>query len=203
MYDVVIGFELEVMINIAEGAQENEDTHNNAPREMGETHKNHFLRKIRSDRHVSLFATLSRPFAVLISSLFVLCCAVLCWLLARSTPFPSQGFTGHPMGVSFEDVAAVEVLHRGVLPPTAHNPVVDPTLVRFRFAIRCSDSAGKTDGWIGRSREREREREKDGWGSLLVDVCRFHPQVSGPDKMTRCYLGVSCNACAHFYLAIN
>lgn len=42
----------------------------------------------------------------------------------------SQGFTGHPMGVSFEDVAAVEVLHRGVLPPTANNPVVDPTLVR-------------------------------------------------------------------------
>lgn len=37
------------------------------------------------------------------------------------------------MGVSFEDVAAVEVLHKGVLPPTANNPTVDPALVRLAF----------------------------------------------------------------------
>lgn len=34
------------------------------------------------------------------------------------------------MGVSFEDVAAVEALHRGVIPPTANDPSVDPALVR-------------------------------------------------------------------------
>lgn len=34
------------------------------------------------------------------------------------------------MGVSFEDVAAVEALHRGVIPPTANSPIVDPVLVR-------------------------------------------------------------------------
>lgn len=39
------------------------------------------------------------------------------------------------MGVSFEDVAAVEALHRGVIPPTANNPSVDPTLVRKRTQI--------------------------------------------------------------------
>ncbi|CAM9890495.1 unnamed protein product, partial [Sphacelaria rigidula] len=49
-------------------------------------------------------------------------------LLAELTIINTKGFTGHPMGVSFEDVAAVEVLHRGVLPPTAHNPTVDPAL---------------------------------------------------------------------------
>lgn len=36
------------------------------------------------------------------------------------------------MGVSFEDVAAVEVLHRGIVPPTANNATVDPTLVSDR-----------------------------------------------------------------------
>ena len=45
-------------------------------------------------------------------------------------PLGPQGFTGHPMGVSFEDVAAVEALHRGVIPPTANNATVDPSLVR-------------------------------------------------------------------------
>lgn len=34
------------------------------------------------------------------------------------------------MGVSFEDIAAVEALHRGVIPPTANSPTVDPVLVR-------------------------------------------------------------------------
>lgn len=33
------------------------------------------------------------------------------------------------MGVSFEDVAAVEALHRGVVPPTANDATVDPALV--------------------------------------------------------------------------
>ncbi len=55
-------------------------------------------------------------------------------------PTHRQGFTGHPMGVSFEDVAAVEVLHRGVTPPTANNPSVDPVLVRDkkRFSRTCA-----------------------------------------------------------------
>ena len=42
----------------------------------------------------------------------------------------TKGFTGHPMGVSFEDVVAVEVLRTGVIPPVANtNPAsVDPYL---------------------------------------------------------------------------
>lgn len=42
------------------------------------------------------------------------------------------------MGVSFEDVAAVEALYRGVVPPTANNATVDPALVSRRiFLNRC------------------------------------------------------------------
>jgi 3-oxoacyl-(acyl-carrier-protein) synthase len=32
----------------------------------------------------------------------------------------TKGFTGHPMGVSFEDVVAVEVLLGGIVPPIAN-----------------------------------------------------------------------------------
>ena len=32
----------------------------------------------------------------------------------------TKGFTGHPMGVSFEDVVAVEVLATGTVPPIAN-----------------------------------------------------------------------------------
>lgn len=42
----------------------------------------------------------------------------------------TKGFTGHPMGVSFEDVVAVEVLRTGVIPPVANSSPasVDPYL---------------------------------------------------------------------------
>ena len=38
------------------------------------------------------------------------------------------------MGVSFEDVAAVEVLRRGILPPTANTSAVDPTLGKLNLS---------------------------------------------------------------------
>lgn len=38
-------------------------------------------------------------------------------LLSKLLILNTKGFTGHPMGVSFEDVAAVEVLLRQVVPP--------------------------------------------------------------------------------------
>jgi 3-oxoacyl-(acyl-carrier-protein) synthase len=40
----------------------------------------------------------------------------------------TKGFTGHPMGVSFEDVVACEVLVSGVVPPIANNSELDPHL---------------------------------------------------------------------------
>lgn len=40
----------------------------------------------------------------------------------------TKGFTGHPMGVSFEDVVAVEVLCSGRVPPIANFDAVDPNL---------------------------------------------------------------------------
>jgi len=40
----------------------------------------------------------------------------------------TKGFTGHPMGVSFEDVVAAEVLVSGYVPPIANMPEVDPFL---------------------------------------------------------------------------
>ncbi|CAM9952539.1 unnamed protein product [Scytosiphon promiscuus] len=55
-------------------------------------------------------------------------------LLARLVIINTKGFTGHPMGVSFEDVAAVEALHCGVIPPTANNPTVDPALGKLRLS---------------------------------------------------------------------
>ncbi|CAM9797074.1 unnamed protein product [Ascophyllum nodosum] len=55
-------------------------------------------------------------------------------LLSRLVIINTKGFTGHPMGVSFEDVAAVEALHRGVIPPTANNATVDPSLGELRLS---------------------------------------------------------------------
>ena len=40
----------------------------------------------------------------------------------------TKGFTGHPMGVSFEDVVAAEVLVSGCVPPIANQSKVDPFL---------------------------------------------------------------------------
>ena len=40
----------------------------------------------------------------------------------------TKGFTGHPMGVSFEDVVAAEVLVTGMVPPIANFTSVDPHL---------------------------------------------------------------------------
>ncbi len=56
-------------------------------------------------------------------------------LLEKFIIINTKGFTGHPMGVSFEDVAAVEVLHRGVLPPTSHFDGVDPFLGNLRLSM--------------------------------------------------------------------
>jgi 3-oxoacyl-(acyl-carrier-protein) synthase len=40
----------------------------------------------------------------------------------------TKGFTGHPMGVSYEDVVAVEVLFTGRVPPIANFQEMDPAL---------------------------------------------------------------------------
>ena len=40
----------------------------------------------------------------------------------------TKGYTGHPMGVSFEDVVACEVLCTGKVPPIANGSVLDPHL---------------------------------------------------------------------------
>ena len=49
-------------------------------------------------------------------------------LLSKLLILNTKGFTGHPMGVSFEDVAAVEVLMRQVVPPIANYKVKDDYL---------------------------------------------------------------------------
>ena len=40
----------------------------------------------------------------------------------------TKGFTGHPMGVSFEDVCAIEMLLSGMAPPTANHKIHDNAL---------------------------------------------------------------------------
>jgi len=49
-------------------------------------------------------------------------------LLSKLLILNTKGFTGHPMGVSFEDVAAVEVLCRQTVPPVANYKVKDEYL---------------------------------------------------------------------------
>ena len=40
----------------------------------------------------------------------------------------TKGFTGHAMGVSFEDVTAVEILRRQAVPPNPNSQAADPYL---------------------------------------------------------------------------
>jgi 3-oxoacyl-(acyl-carrier-protein) synthase len=40
--------------------------------------------------------------------------------MEKLTLLNTKGYTGHPMGVSFEDVAAVQILRTGVMPPVAN-----------------------------------------------------------------------------------
>jgi len=46
----------------------------------------------------------------------------------------TKGYTGHPMGVSFEDVVAAEVLVRGRVPPIANFSDVDPYLGELKLS---------------------------------------------------------------------
>uniref|UniRef100_A0AAV1UPM4 Ketosynthase family 3 (KS3) domain-containing protein n=1 Tax=Peronospora matthiolae TaxID=2874970 RepID=A0AAV1UPM4_9STRA len=49
-------------------------------------------------------------------------------LLAQLMIANTKGFTGHPMAVSFEDVAAIEGLRHGCVPPVVHFETHDPNL---------------------------------------------------------------------------
>jgi len=49
-------------------------------------------------------------------------------LLSKLLILNTKGFTGHPMGVSFEDVTAVEVLMRQTVPPVSNYSVKDDYL---------------------------------------------------------------------------
>jgi 3-oxoacyl-(acyl-carrier-protein) synthase len=49
-------------------------------------------------------------------------------LLSKMLIVNTKGFTGHPMGVSFEDVTAVEVLLKQRVPPISNYKVKDPYL---------------------------------------------------------------------------
>ena len=49
-------------------------------------------------------------------------------LLSKLLILNTKGFTGHPMGVSFEDVTAVEVLMRQIVPPVPNYQVKDDYL---------------------------------------------------------------------------
>ncbi|KAG6967224.1 hypothetical protein JG687_00004392 [Phytophthora cactorum] len=49
-------------------------------------------------------------------------------LLAELVIANTKGFTGHPMAVSFEDVAAIEGLRHGLVPPVVHFETHDPNL---------------------------------------------------------------------------
>jgi 3-oxoacyl-(acyl-carrier-protein) synthase len=56
-------------------------------------------------------------------------------LLEHLVILNTKGFTGHPMGVSFEDVAAVEILRHGIIPPIANlqDSTVDPYLGKIKL----------------------------------------------------------------------
>ncbi|CAI5728603.1 unnamed protein product [Hyaloperonospora brassicae] len=49
-------------------------------------------------------------------------------LLAQLMIANTKGFTGHPMAVAFEDVAAIEGLRHGCVPPVVHFETHDPNL---------------------------------------------------------------------------
>jgi 3-oxoacyl-(acyl-carrier-protein) synthase len=48
----------------------------------------------------------------------------------------TKALTGHPMGVCLEDVVAIEILRRGVLPPMPHSTEPDPELGPVRLVTR-------------------------------------------------------------------
>lgn len=57
-------------------------------------------------------------------------------LMAELVVLNTKGYTGHPMGVSFEDVAAVEILRTGIIPPLANinEPTLDPYLGNIKVS---------------------------------------------------------------------
>jgi 3-oxoacyl-(acyl-carrier-protein) synthase len=55
-------------------------------------------------------------------------------LLSKLLLLNTKGFTGHPMGVSFEDVAAVEVLLRQQVPPIPNYKVPDEYLGELKLS---------------------------------------------------------------------
>jgi 3-hydroxy-3-methylglutaryl CoA synthase len=74
-------------------------------------------------------------------------------LLLKMPLLSTKGFTGHPMGVSFEDVAAVEALTRQTIPPVPNYREEDPNLGKlniateggpyaFRYALRFAAGFG-------------------------------------------------------------
>ena len=73
-------------------------------------------------------------------------------LLLKMPLLSTKGFTGHPMGVSFEDVAAVEALTRQTIPPVPNYKEEDPYLGKlniskggpyaFRYALRFAAGFG-------------------------------------------------------------
>jgi 3-oxoacyl-(acyl-carrier-protein) synthase len=56
-------------------------------------------------------------------------------LLAQLTLVNTKGFTGHAMGVSFEDVTAVELLSRQMVPPMPNNSIADPYLGNIKLSV--------------------------------------------------------------------
>ena len=73
-------------------------------------------------------------------------------LLLKMPLLSTKGFTGHPMGVSFEDVAAVEALTQQTIPPVPNYKEEDPYLGKlniskggpyaFRYALRFAAGFG-------------------------------------------------------------
>lgn len=55
-------------------------------------------------------------------------------LLSKMLILNTKGFTGHPMGVSFEDVAAVEVLMRQMVPPIPNYKEKDDYLGNIKIS---------------------------------------------------------------------
>eukprot|EP00615_Pteridomonas_danica_P000511 CAMPEP_0114334912 /NCGR_PEP_ID=MMETSP0101-20121206/4700_1 /TAXON_ID=38822 ORGANISM="Pteridomonas danica, Strain PT" /NCGR_SAMPLE_ID=MMETSP0101 /ASSEMBLY_ACC=CAM_ASM_000211 /LENGTH=993 /DNA_ID=CAMNT_0001466347 /DNA_START=257 /DNA_END=3238 /DNA_ORIENTATION=- len=55
-------------------------------------------------------------------------------LMTHLTLVNTKGFTGHAMGVSFEDVTAVELLFRQMIPPMPNNSVSDPYLGEIKLS---------------------------------------------------------------------
>ena len=55
-------------------------------------------------------------------------------LLAKLLILNTKGFTGHPMGVSFEDIAAVEVLNHQIVPAVPNHKVHDDYLGKLNLS---------------------------------------------------------------------